>query len=171
MVEGQAERQRNETLQVPKLNAGAIHAFCKEWEITPATLIQTAWALVLSRYTGSTTPCFGTLSSGRDMPIDGIDNIFGPLITMLTCRVRLHERLTVLEALRTLQSDYMDALTHQMFSLASVHNMLQLGTSALFNTAISIQRVDDADQDDVERHDTPDLAFHFHEAQDPTEVC
>jgi amino acid adenylation domain-containing protein len=171
MAKGKAEPQRNETVQVPNLDAGVIHAFCKEWEITPATLIQTAWALVLSRYTGSTTPCFGTLSSGRDMPIDGIDNIFGPLITMLTCRVRLHERLTVLEALRTLQSDYMDALTHQMFSLASVHNMLQLGTSALFNTAISIQRVDDADQDDVERHDTPDLAFHFHEAQDPTEVC
>ncbi|KAF2463979.1 acetyl-CoA synthetase-like protein, partial [Lindgomyces ingoldianus] len=164
MADAGVEGHRDETVEVPNLDAGIIHAFCEAWEITPATLIQTAWALVLSRYTGSTAPCFGSLSSGRDVPIDGIDDIFGPLITMLTCRVRLHEQLTVIEALRTVQSDYMNALTHQTFSLASVHNMLQLGTSPLFNTSLSIQRIDD-----VEGDDTPDVLFHFQDGQDPTE--
>ncbi|KAF1935488.1 hypothetical protein EJ02DRAFT_439207 [Clathrospora elynae] len=159
------KQRRDETIQVPGLNATAIHAFCKTWEITPATVIQTAWALVLSRYTGSTDPCFGTLSSGRDEPIDDIDDILGPLITMLICRVRLDEQLTVLEALRSVQSDVTNALTHQTFSLASVHNMLRLGTSALFNTALTIQRVNVGKLGIV-----PEISFSVQDGLDPTEA-
>ena len=131
------------TVQVPGIDASAIHAFCQVWEITPATVIQTAWALVLSRYTNSATPCFGNLSSGRDLPIDNINDIFGPLIAMLACRIHLHEQLTVLEALRAVQRDYACSLTYQIFPLASMHSLLGLGTSALFNTALSLQRIDD----------------------------
>ncbi|CAN9410040.1 unnamed protein product [Alternaria alternata] len=130
------------TLEVPGIDASAIHAFCQFWEITPATIIQTAWALVLSRYTNSATPCFGNLSSGRDLPIDNVNDIFGPLIAMLPCRVHLHDQLTVLEALRTVQRDYASSLRYQTFSLASMHRLLGLGTSALFNTALSLQRID-----------------------------
>jgi hypothetical protein len=130
------------TLEVPGIDASAIHAFCQFWEITPATIIQTAWALVLSRYTNSATPCFGNLSSGRDLPIDNVNDIFGPLIAMLPCRVHLHDQLTVLEALRTVQRDYASSLRYQTFSLASMHGLLGLGTSALFNTALSLQRID-----------------------------
>ncbi|KAF1937772.1 acetyl-CoA synthetase-like protein [Clathrospora elynae] len=158
------QQHRDETIQVPGLSATAIHAFCKTWEITPATVIQTAWALVLSRYAGSTDPCFGTLSSGRDAPIDDIEDIFGPLVTMLTCRVRLNEQLTVLEALRSVQSDFTNALTHQTFSLASVHNMLRLGTSVLFNTALTIQRVNVANPGIV-----PEISFSVQDGLDPTE--
>jgi hypothetical protein len=168
MAESGATDHRDEMVQVPDLDAGAVHAFCEAWEITPATVIQTAWALVLSRYTGSATPCFGTLSSGRDLPIDGINDIFGPLVTMLSCRVRLNEQSTVIEALRTVQSDYMDALAHQTFSLAQVHNMLQLGTSALFNTVLSIQRLEAMV---MSEGDAPELLMHLQEGQDPAEVC
>jgi amino acid adenylation domain-containing protein len=131
------------TVEVSGIDASAIHAFCQVWEITPATVIQTAWALVLSRYTNSATPCFGNLSSGRDLPIDNVNGIFGPLIAMLACRVHLHEQLTVLEALRAVQRDYACSLTYQIFPLASMHSLLGLGTSALFNTALSLQRIDD----------------------------
>lgn len=62
---------------------------------------------------------------------------------MLACRVHLHEQLTVLEALRAVQRDYACSLTYQIFPLASMHSLLGLGTSALFNTALSLQRIDD----------------------------
>ena len=127
------ENSRVLAVNVPDLDASAIHAFCQTWEITPATIIQTAWALVLSRYTDSMTPCFGNLASGRDLPIDGVNDIFGPLMAMLACRVHIHEQLTVIEALKSVQLDYMNSLSHQTFSLASMHSLLKLGTSALFN--------------------------------------
>ncbi|KAI2484863.1 EntF Non-ribosomal peptide synthetase module protein [Pyrenophora tritici-repentis] len=135
------------TVQVPGIDASAIHAFCQVWEITPATILQTAWAVVLGCYTNSVTPCFGNLSSGRDLPIDNVNDIFGPLITMLPCRVNLHKQLTVLEVLRAVQRDYASSLPYQTFPLASMHSLLGLGTSALFNTALSLQRTDNMGPD------------------------
>jgi non-ribosomal peptide synthetase component F len=135
------------------------------WEVTPATVIQTAWALVLSRYTGSTTPCFGNLSSGRDAPIEDINDMFGPLISMQTCRVHLHEQLTVIEALQLMQSDSVNAMAYQTLSLASVHNALQLGTTPLFNTALSIQSVSDR-----KTGRASEVVFHALGGADETEV-
>ena len=43
---------------------------------------------------------------------------------MLACQVRLYKELTVIEALRLVQLDYINALTYQTFLLASVHSML-----------------------------------------------
>ncbi|KAE8868574.1 hypothetical protein PTNB29_02485 [Pyrenophora teres f. teres] len=158
-------RDTSRTVEVPGINAIAILAFCRVWEITPATIIQTAWALVLSRYTNSVTPCFGNLSSGRDLPIHNINDIFGPLIAMLPCQVHLHEQLTVLEALRTVQRDYASSLPYQTFPLANMHSLLKLGTSALFNTALSLQRIDN-----TEFQIASAITLKLDEGLDPTEV-
>ncbi|CAA9959565.1 hypothetical protein PTMSG1_02982 [Pyrenophora teres f. maculata] len=152
------------TVEVPSIDSSAVHMFCKIWEVTPATIIQTAWALVLSRYTNSTTPCFGNLSSGRDLPIHNVNSIFGPLIAMLPCRVHLHKQLTVLEALKTVQENYASSLSYQMFPLASMHSFLGLGTSALFNTALSLQRIDD-----IGPCSASEITLKMKEGLDPTE--
>lgn len=156
---------RNGTVHVSGVDAKTIHAFCEAWDVTPATIIQTAWALVLSRYTGSTTPCFGNLSSRRDLPLKDVENIFGPLITILTCRVRLGEGQTVLDVLKAVQSDFTSSIPHQRLPLASIHNMLRLGTSRLFNTILSLQRIEEKAAED-----TSDVIFRVHEGTDPTEV-
>jgi amino acid adenylation domain-containing protein/non-ribosomal peptide synthase protein (TIGR01720 family) len=165
MAEDEVADHRSEMLRVPDLDMDVIQAFCKTWEVTPATVIQTAWALVLSRYTGSTTPCFGNLSSGRDAPIEDINDMFGPLISMQTCRVHLHEQLTVIEALQLMQSDSVNAMAYQTLSLASVHNALQLGTTPLFNTALSIQSVSDR-----KTGRASEVVFHALGGADETEV-
>jgi hypothetical protein len=153
------------TVEVPDLDSNAIHAICQTWETTPATIIQTAWALLLTRYTGSTSACFGNLSSGRDFPIDGVNDIFGPLITMLTCRIHFNKETTVLEALQSMQRDYMNSLPYQTYSLADVHHLLGLGTSALFNTILTLQRIDNTDQQEVSG-----ITLDFQDSVDPTEV-
>lgn len=153
------------TVEVPDLDSNAIHGVCQKWETTPATIIQTAWALLLTRYTGSTSACFGNLSSGRDFPIDGVNDIFGPLITMLTCRIDFHKEMTVLEALQSVQRDYVHSLSYQTYPLADVHHLLQLGTSALFNTVLTLRRIDDTDQ-----QQSSGITLDFKESIDPTEV-
>lgn len=156
---------RDGVVQVKGLDMNDIHAFCQQWELTPATVIQTAWALVLAAYTGSKDPCFGTLSSGRDLPIDKVQEIVCPMINMLVCRLAISEEQTALSALRSVQEDYSNSLPHQTFPLANVHSALQLGTSALFNTALSLQRAD-AVQEDGEAT----IVFREQEGMDPTEV-
>ncbi|KAG8408242.1 Nonribosomal peptide synthetase [Metarhizium acridum] len=133
-----AEPQGTVQIEVPNLDPKEIAAFCAEWEITQANLIRIAWALVLQKYTKSTRPCFGTITSGRDLPVDDVDELFGLLMSLIPCRVRLDQTQSVLETLRASQEDYLHMLPHQTSYLV---NLQKHGLeSELFNTAISIHR-------------------------------
>ncbi|KAK5994353.1 Nonribosomal peptide synthetase dtxS1 [Cladobotryum mycophilum] len=152
-----------EILDVPRVDAHKIREFCQSWEVTPATVIQTAWALVLRTYGAAKIPCFGTLSSGRDIPVDGMEEVFGPLIGILPCHVDLNQSRSIIDVLRTVQADYLESLPYQHFPLAAIHEALGLGFSPLFNTAISFQKL---------RHDesrSNGIQFKYLNDCDPTE--
>jgi len=166
MVSAREELRSCRMVQVPALEASAIRLACQAWEITPATVIKTAWALVLSRHTGSTTPCFGNLISGRDLPITDVNEIFGSLITMPTCRVHLSDK-TVLEVLRSVQNDYVNSLSYQTYPIASMRKMLGLKTSTLFNTSVNLQRMNDMGRLGASG---VDIDFYSHDDLSPDEV-
>ena len=150
IVQGPREgpRETNEgdinakTVHVPAVDTAGIRAFCMRYEVTPATVIQVAWALVLSKYTSTPTPCFGHLLSGRDVPVGNAPSIYGPLIAVVPCRVAFGESENIIDALKATQRDYLDSLPYQHFPLATIHKSLGLGTSALFNSGVSFQRPD-----------------------------
>lgn len=131
----------NKPITVPGLDTKALRTFCESLETTPAVVIQVAWALVLKHYTGSCVPCFGVISSGRDLPIEDVEEVFGPLIGMLACRVLLKDDTTVADVLDSTQEDMLKGMGHQTVPIASIHNKLGLGTSALFNSVISLQKM------------------------------
>lgn len=135
-------RRESTQIQVPNIDIAQIRSYCQLHEVTPATIIQTAWAMVLKHYTGCRAPSFGVLSSGRDLPIDGVESIFGPLIGMLVCHVDLSdERQTVVDLAKSVQDRYLMSLSHQNVSLANIQNALGLdGDVALFDTGISFQK-------------------------------
>jgi amino acid adenylation domain-containing protein len=139
--------------------------FCQKCDVTAATLIQVAWAIVLGHLTGATTPCFGNVYSGRDLPIANVNKTFGPLIGMAPCRVVLDGNKSVLNVLEAAQSEYLDSLPHQHFPLKRIHEALCLGSSALFNTIISFQRSPDEEE---RPHDT--FSLHCLDIFDPNEV-
>ncbi|KAK8130645.1 AMP-binding enzyme (aureobasidin A1 biosynthesis complex) [Apiospora kogelbergensis] len=127
---------------IPCLDSAQLHSFCSEMDITPATVIQTAWAMVLGMYTGTDVPCFGNLTSGRDVPVPAVDDIFGPLVGIVPCRIQLQKSQSILDTLRGVQADHLDSVPHQHISLASIHRALGLDSNcALFNSIVSIQKM------------------------------
>ncbi|KAI9903483.1 hypothetical protein N3K66_000012 [Trichothecium roseum] len=155
------------TLNVSDLNSARITGFCAEWGVTTASIVQAAWALVLRAFTGSATPCFGTLTSGRDVPVRDVNQIFGPLICMMPCRVQLENGHSVIDTLREVQAGYIDSLQHQTFPLMEIQRALAVGPSGLFNSIISFQRNGgELAADEEEGHN-----IRYQDAQDQTEVC
>ncbi|PTB57230.1 hypothetical protein M431DRAFT_112971 [Trichoderma harzianum CBS 226.95] len=130
-----------ENIQVPIESNELIKEFCSVSEITTATLIRVAWAMVLRLYTGSQSPCFGNISSGRDTAIPRVDRIFGPLISMEPCLISFENSLSMLEVLKAAQQDYLDSLPYQHLPLREIHHMLGLKKKALFNSIVSFQRL------------------------------
>ncbi|KAF2168969.1 hypothetical protein M409DRAFT_20982 [Zasmidium cellare ATCC 36951] len=128
-------------ISVPYINIAKTLSFCSSHESTVSTLIQVAWILVLSAVTGKDAPCCGFLANGRDTPVDGIETTMGPTISMLVSSLSVLGSESVLSLMRRAQERFVDGLLHQAVSMAELHHALDLGGKALFNTAISLQRL------------------------------
>lgn len=140
-----------------------ITGYCRGQSITPASLLTTAWAVTLSRFTGSVRPCFGYLASGRDVPVEGIEDAVGAFVNMLVCYVDLAASPSAGDLCSQVQNQFVESLTHQHQPLAEVQHALGLSEQSLFDTVISIQ----SDKDSITRSST--LSFESVESLDPTE--
>ncbi|KAJ4374878.1 hypothetical protein N0V83_001956 [Neocucurbitaria cava] len=116
-----------------------IHTLAEKSNVTFANILLAAWALVLRSYTGSSDVCYGYLTSGRNVPINDIENAVGAFINMLVSRMVVTSSVSLLEVIQKVQNDFIESMPHQHCSLAQFQHDLGLSGKALFNTAVSIQ--------------------------------
>jgi amino acid adenylation domain-containing protein/non-ribosomal peptide synthase protein (TIGR01720 family) len=121
-------------------SAKKLREMCETHGITLSNIFQLAWSLVLRAFTGSDDICFGYLTSGRDIPLSGIEDAIGPFINMLVCRTKFSSDLTLGQLLESTQEDYINNTKHQHVSLAEIKRSLNLPDIPLFNTILSLQR-------------------------------
>lgn len=154
------------------IDAQRIGAFCKTYGFTLSNVIQAAWALVLRCYTGTDDVCFGYLTSGRDIPLFGIENSVGLFINMLVCRLQLDSNHQMLSILQRNESDFIRSLDHQHCSLAEIQHDLGLNREPLFNSIVSYQAASPVqEQNHHQAHEKHALALvETVGGEDPTEV-
>ncbi|KAH9861676.1 hypothetical protein J1614_011429 [Plenodomus biglobosus] len=116
-----------------------IHALAERSNATLANVLLAAWALVLRTYTDSQDVCYGYLTSGRNVPINGIESAVGAFINMLVSRLQVSPATSLLDVITKVQTDFIEAMPHQHCSLAQFQHDLGLSGKPLFNTAVSIQ--------------------------------
>lgn len=163
-----SEDRQLQSIQVElDLPIHSLKRFCTTHSVTIANIAQVVWGLVLRAYTGSDNICFGYLSAGRDIPIDSVDGIVGPLINMMVSRMDITGEASVIELTQQVQSDYLAGLDHQHCSLAQMQHGLALFGRPLFNTIMSVQRV--ASSGAVSQYEPPISLVNIG-AHDPTEV-
>ncbi|RSL97591.1 hypothetical protein CEP52_010823 [Fusarium oligoseptatum] len=143
-----------------------LHSLGRETGVTLSNMIIAAWALILRTYTKSEDVCLGYLASGRDAPIDGIDDIIGPLINMLVFRFRFSPDMLLKRLFLQAQEDYMASLPYQHFALARLSHALGQAKRGFFNTAISIQSAGSPSGSDLDA-----LTYESVEAFDPSEFA
>ena len=81
-----------------------VEAFARSLQITLNSLVQGAWAILLSRHSGERDIVFGAAVSGRSAPIRGIESMLGLFFNTLPFRVQLQGDETVGEYLKSLQA-------------------------------------------------------------------
>lgn len=137
--------------------------FGKSQGVTIANIFQVAWALVLSQYIESNDVSFGYLSSGRDVPVEGVQEMLGPLINMMVTRIILDPSLTVGQIVRQVQNDFFEGFKHQRVPLSEIWHALQLQGQSLFNTSLSYRHEFTTSQEQ------PSLLFEPIASEDRTE--
>ncbi|KAH8723175.1 hypothetical protein GQ44DRAFT_761196 [Phaeosphaeriaceae sp. PMI808] len=163
---GGGEKENSDMKEI-ELHIGSLPAlrnFAKANNLTLNSLFQAAWALVLRIFTGAEDVCFGFLSSGRDVPVDGVADAVGPFINMMVCRSNVSAETSLLAMVEAVQRNFADSLQHQHCSLGKIQQALGLGGQPLFNTAMTFMPDSGA-----ETAKKPEIIFENRGGQDPTE--
>ena len=121
-------------------DVSGLQSFCSQESVTLSNVLQLVWALVLRAYTGRDDVCFGYLSSGRNIPLEHVDEAVGLFISMLVCRMDCSADVPIGKALEQMRDDYVQGTDHQGFYLGDLQHEMQLSGESLFNTAFTFQR-------------------------------
>ncbi|MFI9009949.1 non-ribosomal peptide synthase/polyketide synthase [Actinosynnema sp. NPDC053489] len=105
------------TLTLP---GAALRGFAQRNGLTTNAVVQGAWALLLSRYSGQRDVCFGSTVSGRPADLPGADSITGMFINTLPVRVEVDDDEPVVAWLRRLQAAQAESRRFQHVSLAEL---------------------------------------------------
>ncbi|WP_448321321.1 amino acid adenylation domain-containing protein, partial [Streptomyces sp. CO7] len=105
--------------------------------LTLNTVLQGAWALLLSRFGGGDDVVFGTTVSGRPADLPGVTTMVGLFINTLPTRVTVDGSRPLLEWLGELQAAQSEARRHEFVSLAQLQTWSEVpGGTGLFDSIV-----------------------------------
>jgi amino acid adenylation domain-containing protein len=92
----------------------------KRNHLTISTLLQAAWAVVLSRYSATNDVLFGITVSGRPYELPGIETMVGLLINTLPLRIQIAPEESCLSTLQKVQNTVAGLLEHEHSALTQI---------------------------------------------------
>ncbi|WP_139333252.1 non-ribosomal peptide synthetase, partial [Mycobacterium sp. SP-6446] len=115
----------------------ALGDLARSQHTTVNTVLQAAWALLLTSLTGRHDVAFGVAVSGRPAEVSGADSMVGMLINTVPVRARVTPATTTADLIDQLQSAHTKTLEHQHLSLSDIHRIS--GHDQLFDTLFVFQ--------------------------------
>ncbi|HEY2738590.1 MAG TPA: amino acid adenylation domain-containing protein, partial [Thermoanaerobaculia bacterium] len=138
--ESAAGAQPIERRVLPAGVTSALGALARRHRLTLATLVQGAWALLLSRYSGEPEVVFGTVCSGRPAELDGVERMLGVFINTLPARVAVPGAAPLLGWLEDLQHQQLEMRKYEFSPLAEVQRWSEVPAGrGLFDSIFSFE--------------------------------
>ncbi|RDI53339.1 non-ribosomal peptide synthetase [Nocardia mexicana] len=117
----------------------ALTRLAGELEVTVNTVLQCAWAILLSRMTDRSDVVFGTTVSGRPADITGVESMVGLFINTIPVRVRMVADDTAQALLRRVQREQFALSTHHHLGLPDIVSQADSGKRGLFDTLLVVE--------------------------------
>ncbi|RCH65568.1 amino acid adenylation domain-containing protein [Streptomyces sp. SDr-06] len=105
-----------------------------ELGVTLNTLLQGAWAILLSKLTGQSDVVFGAAVNGRPAELPGAEEMVGLFINTLPTRAFCSFDQSVAQVITDLQNRQTSLLDHHYYGLADIQR--DVGLPALFDTIV-----------------------------------
>ncbi|MBY0461909.1 MAG: amino acid adenylation domain-containing protein, partial [Alphaproteobacteria bacterium] len=107
--------------------------------VTPNTVLQTLWGIILSAYTGQNDVVFGVIVSGRQIDLSGIESMVGIFINNLPLRIKLQGFESVEDLIKTTQNQMIGMQEHAYIPLWKIQSQQKEGGSGLFDSTYVYQ--------------------------------
>ena len=128
------------SLTIAAARTAALQAFAAAHGVTLNTLVQGAWALLLSRSSGDEEVVFGAVRACRHGSVAGAEDIVGLMINTVPVRVAVPPAERVAAWLQGLRKQWIDLRAHEHVPLSAVRRWCELPPGApLFETLVSYQ--------------------------------
>src|SRR5579863_2947234 len=135
--ESEAPAYRDHTFHLSAATTTALQAFARQQQLTLNTLVQGAWALLLSHYSGQQDIVFGVTVSGRPAALAGVEAMVGLFINTLPLRTRIDPQQQLLPWLQSLQAGQAEARQFEYTPLVQIQNWSEVPRGhALFGSLL-----------------------------------
>ncbi|MEH2155518.1 amino acid adenylation domain-containing protein [Nostoc sp.] len=114
---------QEQELHLSRATTKELQSFGLQYGLTLSTLIQAAWAILLSRYSGESEVLFGVTVSGRPASLSGVENMVGLFINTLPLRVSIPKSELIIPWLQELQQKQAELQEYAYSTLAEVQKM------------------------------------------------
>lgn len=121
-----------------------ISQICRLYKVTPSTFFLSAWATCLQAVTGLDDVLFAQVVADRE--IADFEDVVGPLINMLGCRVRATGSDLGADVLRRVHESFLETLPFQQGFVPAASAMERESSASQlpWNSALSVEYVSDA---------------------------
>ncbi|MCC5667072.1 amino acid adenylation domain-containing protein [Nostoc sp. CHAB 5784] len=114
-----------------------LYNFAKQQQITLNTLVQAAFALLLSRYSGEMDILFGTVCSGRPGTLTGVESMVGLFVNTLPLRVLVSPQQKLYSWLQKIQLQQVEIRQYEYSNLTDIQRCSEVPRSLpLFETLV-----------------------------------
>ena len=111
---------------------GQLRELGRQEKITLNTIIQGAWGLLLSRYSGESRVVFGTTVSGRPAELAGVERMVGMFINTVPLSVAIEQRETVASWLKQIQQKHVEIRQYEHTPLMKIQSWCDVPRGQLF---------------------------------------
>ncbi|EJQ37641.1 amino acid adenylation domain-containing protein [Bacillus cereus BAG5X1-1] len=119
-------RRGEKVVEFSKKLTDQVVQMAKRNNVTLNTVVQGIWGLILAKYNNSEDVVFGTVVSGRDATVEGIEKMVGLFINTIPTRIRCESDKTFKEVLTTSQGNAIESNTYNYINLAEVQTLSKL---------------------------------------------
>jgi amino acid adenylation domain-containing protein/thioester reductase-like protein len=109
-----------QSLKLSPATTTALQSLARQHKVTLNTLVQGAWAILLSRYSGEEDVLFGATSAGRPPALVGSESMVGLFINTLPVRVQVTGNELLIPWLQKLQAQQVEAQQYEYSPLVQV---------------------------------------------------
>ncbi|KAJ2988495.1 hypothetical protein HDV02_005559, partial [Globomyces sp. JEL0801] len=139
--------------QIIDVNMNQLKMAATKSKVTLANLTKACWALTLKAYTQKSNIVFGNVVSGRDLPVEGIEEIIGMLINTIPFRVDIDPSQSVQSFLAQIQQSQVRCMQYCQTGLIEIQKWLGIrGQDKLFSTAFIFQNLQDHEPKEEDRY-------------------
>ncbi|UUV32776.1 amino acid adenylation domain-containing protein [Amycolatopsis roodepoortensis] len=136
-VESTVDRPERVIVELGGEFSERLRAFARERGITPTTVFQTAWGVLLARLTGRRDVVFGCPVSGRPADVPGVERMIGQLGSTIPVRVRFDAADTAATVLERVHTESVRLTDHHHAGLPDIQRAAGVGD--LFDTMLVME--------------------------------